>query len=143
MTLDENKELVRRFVHEVFEDLNANSVDELVAPDFVSHTWGFKGNARDALKKVTTSMGAALSDIDFRIEDLIAEGDKVATRLTSAASQTGEFHGMPATGHRYEIGEIHIFRIADGRIAEHWHQYDLPGLMSQLKGDDATPHGES
>jgi len=135
MSTEDNKALVRRFVHEVLEDLNSNAVDELVAPDFESHTWGLQGDPRHALKEVTERMARALSDIDFRIEDLIAEADRVAVRLTSAASQTGEFHGMPPTGRRYEITEIHMFRIAEDKIAEHWHQYDLPGLMKQLGGE--------
>ena len=129
-----NKEIVRRFIKEVFEDLKADAVDELVADDFVSHTWGLKGDAKQALKQVTAGMGAALSDIKFEIDDLIAEHDRVAVRLTSSATQTGEFHGLPASGRRYSIGEIHIFRIVEGQIVEHWHQYDLTGLLRQLQG---------
>ena len=132
--VDTNKEIVRRFIKEVFEDLNADAVDELVADDFVSHTWGLQDDAKQALKKVAAGMGAALSDIKFEIEDLIAEHDRVAVRLTSSATQTGEFHGLPASGRRYSIGEIHIFRIVEGHIVEHWHQYDLTGLMRQLQG---------
>ncbi len=135
MNSETNKELVRRFIKGVFQDLNAQAVDDLVADDFVSHTWGLKGDARQALKQVTSGMAGALSDIEFEIEDLIAEADKVAVRLTSSATQTGEFHGLPASGRRYSIGEIHIFRVQDDRIIEHWHQYDLPGLMRQLRPD--------
>ena len=128
-----NKALVRRFVKEVFEDLSADAVDDLVDDNFVSHTWALTGDARQALKQVTRGMGAALSEIRFEIDDLIAEDDKVAVRLTSSATQTGSFHGLPASGRRYSIGEIHIFRLVDRRIVEHWHQYDLPGLMRQLQ----------
>jgi predicted ester cyclase len=79
-------------------------------------------------------MATALSDVTFRIEDSIAEGDRVAVRLTASATQTGELMGMAPSGRRYTIGEIHIFRVADGRIVEHWHQYDQPGLRRQLSG---------
>jgi nogalonic acid methyl ester cyclase/aklanonic acid methyl ester cyclase len=58
----------------------------------------------------------------------------VAIRLTASATQTGELMGMPPTGRRYSIGEIHIFRVADGRIAEHRHQLDQVGQMRQLQG---------
>jgi len=139
MGLDDNKAIVQRFVREVFEDLDADAIDDLVAADFVSHTWGFKDDdARQALKQVTERMGAAFSDIHFQIHDLIAEVDRVAVRLTSSAEQTGEFHGLPPSGRRYSIVEIHIFCIANGRIAEHWHQYDLPGLMRQLQGNEVS-----
>ena len=130
---NENKELVRRFVGSVLQDLDPDAVDELVGDEFVSHTWNFKGDAKEGLKQITGVMAEALSDIDFKVDDLIAEGDQVVARVTSSATQSGEFHGLPPSGKSYTIGEIHIFRLADGKIAEHWHQYDGLGLMSQLK----------
>jgi steroid delta-isomerase-like uncharacterized protein len=135
MSTEENKQLVGRFVREVFQNLRLESLDELVGESFVSHTWQFPGDAREGLKKVTGAMGAALSDIEFTVDDLIAEDDRVAARLTASATQTGEFQGLPPSGRRYTIGEIHIFRIAQGKIVEHWHQYDKSGLMSQLSGE--------
>lgn len=135
MGTEGNKSLVLRFIDEVLQDLNADSVDDLVAVDFKSHTWTLQGDARDSLKQVTDRMRAALSEIEFTIEDVIAEADRVAVRVTSAATQTGEFHGMPGSGRRYSIGEIHIFRIVEGKITEHWHQYDQPALMKQLARD--------
>ncbi len=135
MSTEANKQLVGRFVREVFQNLRPESVDELIGDGFVSHTWQFPGDAREGLKKVTGAMGAALSDISFTVDDLIAEDDRVAARLTASATQTGEFQGLPPSGRRYTINEIHIFRLADGTIVEHWHEYDKAGLMSQLKGD--------
>lgn len=52
--------------------------------------------------------------------------------------QVGEFMGIPAGGRSYTIGEIHLFRIRDDKVIEHWHQFDLPGMMRQL---GATPGG--
>ena len=72
------------------------------------------------------------------IDDMIAEGDRVAVRLTSSAIQTGPFMGIPASGKRYEIGEIHWFRLRDGRICEHWHEADFLGMLRQL---GAMPEG--
>ena len=66
------------------------------------------------------------------IEDMIAEGDRVAVRLTSSARQTGEFMGLPPSGASYEIPEIHVFRIRDGQVVEHWHQLDMMGMQRQL-----------
>jgi predicted ester cyclase len=62
----------------------------------------------------------------------------VVVRLTASATHTGEFMGMPPSGRRYTIGEIHIFRVRDGLIVEHWHQFDQLGMMRQL---GATPQG--
>jgi predicted ester cyclase len=77
-------------------------------------------------------MAGVQADVVFTVEDLIAGGDRVAVRLTASATQVGELAGLPASGKRYTIGEIHIFRIADGLIVEHWHQYDQAGMLRQL-----------
>ena len=132
MSNDQNKALVRRFITEVFEQCRPEAVDELCADDFVRHNGG--DTDRDALKAAQLRVGKALADLRFRIDDEIAEADRVAVRLTASARQVGEFMGMPASGRSYEIGEIHIFRIRDGRIAEHWHQFDAAGMMRQLQG---------
>ncbi len=127
-----NKALVRRFVEQVFEKLQPTAVDELVADDFISHTFPASDDGKAYLRQATERMAKALTDIRFVIEDIIAEGDRVAVRLTASATVVGEFEGMAAAGKSYEIGEVHIFRIRDGKIVEHWHQYDAAGMMRQL-----------
>ncbi|HYI21563.1 MAG TPA: ester cyclase, partial [Candidatus Limnocylindrales bacterium] len=112
--------------------LRPDAVDELVADDFVSHTWPSDGDSKSALRRATESMAAALRDPRFEIEELIAEEDLVVVRVTASATATGEFMGADATGRSYQIGEIHIFRVRDGQVVEHWHQYDAPGMMRQL-----------
>jgi steroid delta-isomerase-like uncharacterized protein len=131
-SIDANKELVRRFVQEIFVDGNPDAVDELVAEDFVPHTWPSTGDGRGDLKRAMERVSNGLSDAIFTIEDVIAEDDRVAVRLTAGARQTGEFMGIPPSGKSYKIGEIHIFRIRDGKVSEHWHQFDSMGMMSQL-----------
>ena len=84
------------------------------------------------MKQAISRVSTGLSDARFDIQDIVAEGDRVAVRLTSTATQTGDFMGMPPTGAGYTIEEIHLFRISDGRIAEHWHQGDMLGMMRQL-----------
>jgi len=130
MSVEENKALVRRFISEVFEQGRREAVDELCADDFMGHTWG---NAnKEGLKAAMDRVSKGLSDAHFQIDDVIAEKDRVAVRVTASARQVGEFMGTPATGRTYEIGEIHIFRVRDGKIAEHWHQFDVPTMMKQL-----------
>ena len=136
MSTDENKRLVKRFVDEVFGQGQLESIDELVAPDFVSHTFGITDDGRTKLRAATERIHASLSEVDFAVEDLVAEEDRVVVRLTSSATVVDEFMGVPAAGKQYSIGEIHLFRVADGLIVEHWHQHDGLGLMKQL---GATP----
>jgi steroid delta-isomerase-like uncharacterized protein len=130
MTLETNKALVRRFIAEIFERGRVEAVDELVADDFIGHTWG---NAdKDGLKQTMDRVAKALADVHFTIDDMVAEGDRVAVRVTASARQVGESFGLAPSGRTYTIGEIHIFRIRDGQVTEHWHEFDRAGLIRQL-----------
>jgi steroid delta-isomerase-like uncharacterized protein len=122
---------VRQFIEDVFGRGRLAAVDELVAQDFVPHTYPGTTD-RDGLKRAMERVSKGLANASFTIDDMIAEGDRVAVRLTASATQVGEFMGMPATGKRYTIEEIHVFGLRDGKIAEHWHQFDQMGLMRQL-----------
>ena len=132
MTTEDNKALVRRFIDEIFLEGKPEAVDELLADDFVPHNWGKTGTGKSAMTDAIKRASAGLSDAQMTIEDVIAEGDKVAVRLTSHAVQTGPFMGLPPSGKPYTIEEIHIFRIKDGKVTEHWHQGDFMGMMTQL-----------
>lgn len=134
MTTGDNKALVRRFITEVFGQGRLEAVDELCAEDFIGHTWG---NAdREGLKQAMARVATGLADAHFQIDDMIAEDDRVAVRVTATARQVGEFMGQPASGRSYTIGEIHIFRLRDGQVTEHWHEFDRTGLIKQLKETD-------
>ena len=135
MTIEANKAIVRRFVEEIFVQGRADAVDELLDDDFVPHTWPSTGDVKADLKRATERASTALADITFTIEDLIAEDDRVAVRLTASARQIGEFMGLPASDRTYVIGEIHIFRIRDGKVTEHWHEFDALGMLRQLAAD--------
>jgi len=138
MSTEENKEIVRRFVEEIFVQGRKETVDELLDDGFQAHTWPSTGRPKDDLKAAIDRAAAGLSDPDFRIDDMIAEGDDVAVRLTTGATQTGPFMGLPPSDKRYSIEEIHWFRLRDGKVVEHWHQMDTMGLMRQL---GASPGG--
>ena len=130
MSTDSNKAVVRSFIQQVFQEGRPEAVDDLATPDFVSH--GLPGSGPDVMKQAIERVGKGLSDATFDVHDVVAEGDLVAVRLDSTATQSGEFMGMPATGKTYTIEELHLFRVSDGRVAEHWHQMDAMGMMQQL-----------
>jgi steroid delta-isomerase-like uncharacterized protein len=132
MSIEQNKAIARRFVEEVFVRQDPAAADELAAPDFTPHSWGSVPPGREALKVAMQRVSAGLSNARMEIEDVIAEGDRVAVRLTSSAVQSGAFMGLPASGKSYAIPEIHIFRIRDGQVADHWREVDMLGLMRQL-----------
>ena len=106
MSTEENKAVVRR----VFEELdkkNFDILDNLCAPDFAGH---FPGTSQpitiEELKQVAASEYAAFPDYYHTIEDIIAEGAKVAVRLTNGGTHTGEFMGIPPTGKKVEYGVL-------------------------------------
>lgn len=136
MSTGTNKALVRTFIRQVFEEGRPEAVDALTTPDFVSH--GLPGSGPDVMKQAIERVGKGLSNAKFDVHEVVAEGDLVAVRLMSTATQSGEFMGMPASGKTYTIEELHLFRLADGRVAEHWHQMDAMGMMKQL-GAMPTP----
>lgn len=133
MSTEPNKALVRRFITEVFEQGRMDAVDELCADDFIGHTWGNADKA--GLKAAMERVGKALADVHFAVDDMIAEDDRVVVRVTASARQVGEFMGLPASGRSYEIGEIHIFRFRDGKVIEHWHEYNPGAILKQLSGE--------
>jgi steroid delta-isomerase-like uncharacterized protein len=74
----------------------------------------------------------ASADLRHTIEDMVAEGDKVATRMTSRGTHTGDFRGIAPTGKQFTVTGMDLFRIADGKIAEQWTNLDTLGVLQQL-----------
>ncbi len=130
---EDNKALNRRFVEEIINQGNIEAIDELIDPGVVDHAAppGFP-TGREGAKQFVAIVRSAFPDLHHTIEDLIAEGDKVVMRSTWSGTHQGEFMGIPATGRRVTVSGIDISRCADGRMVEHWEQFDALGLMQQL-----------
>jgi steroid delta-isomerase-like uncharacterized protein len=143
-TSSPNQTIVRRFIDEIFVQGRKETVDELLAEDFVAHTWPSPtGDPKADLKAAIDRAAAGLSDAEFTIDDMIEDRDQVAVRLTTAATQAGQFMGMPPSNKRYRIEEIHWFRLRAGKVVEHWHQFDQMGLMKQLGAMPGGGNGAS
>lgn len=138
MTLDQNRDIARQVIERIFVRQEDAAIDELISPAFVPHTFGPMPPGREGLREGMKRAGAGVSEARFEIEDMIAEGDRVAVRVTTSARHTGTFMGIEPTGNRYSLDEIHIFRIVDGLVVEHWHAFDKLSLMSQLKDQPRT-----
>jgi steroid delta-isomerase-like uncharacterized protein len=136
MTLDQNlernKAIARQFIQRVFVEADPSAVDELATDDFTPHSWGEMPSGRESLKAAQQRVTQGLAEVSMRVDDAIAEGDRVAVRLTAHGRHQGEFMGLPGSGSEYTISEIHIFRIVDGRVAEHWRDADMLGMLRQL-----------
>jgi steroid delta-isomerase-like uncharacterized protein len=134
MSAEENKTIVRRFYHEFFNKGNLRIVNELHTDDYQHHDPNAPdpgGRAEGYIKRNSVFL-KAFPDRVLTIEDQVAGGDKVATRITMRATQTGDLPGIPATGRRVTIESMHICRISDGRIAEEWELFDALGMLTQL-----------
>ena len=133
MSADENKALVRRFFDEMLNPGNAEVGDELFAVDAVDHA-AFPGqvSGREGFKQAVRMVHAAFPDIRYTFDDMVAEGDRVATRWTLRGTQTGDFLGMPPTGKPVAVTGINVLRFAGGQIVECWETWDRLGLMQQL-----------
>ena len=131
MSTEQNKALVHRF----FEEFNTTVVDELYIPDYIHHDPGLPPelqHGRDAYKQLVTVFRTGFPDIKVTVEDLVAEGEKVVARWTWHGTNQGEFQGMPPTGKQVMGSGISIHRVASGKLAEAWVNFDALGLMQQL-----------
>ena len=133
MSLEANKALMRRFYEEFWCRGNAEAVDELVTPDFVDHQLprGWPAGP-EGLKRLVREWRTGFPDMHEDVEDLIAEGDRVAGRFVITGTHKGSFMGLAATGRSVRLTGIDIVRVRDGRIAEWWYSEDAMGLLRQL-----------
>jgi steroid delta-isomerase-like uncharacterized protein len=127
-----NKAIVRRYFEEVFNQQRHDLIEEFLADEFELHFSGLPPGV-DAVKDWYTAMVTAFPDGQLSIDDVLAEGDKVAARTSFSGTQQGEMQGIPASGKRASsMPSITIFRLANGKIAEGWIVNDNLGLMQQL-----------
>lgn len=130
---EQNKALIRRLFAEDINPGNAAVAAEIIHPDFHDHTNPPEmQHGLDGHNAIVALFRTAFTDMWWHIHEMIAEGDKVVVRTTMEATHTGEFFGIPPTDKRVSLDGIHILRIADGRIAEHWGNNDDLGMMRQL-----------
>lgn len=132
MSPEENKALVRRYVEAIHRG-DIDEGEELLAPNFVFHMPGTPDPlSREAFRQLFLGLLTAFPDLAITNEDLIAEGDKVVGRWITRGTHQGNLWGIPPTGKQVTITSMDINRIADGRIAERWHEYDALGMMQQI-----------
>ena len=130
---EDNKAVIRRLIEEVYNQGNLDVVDELVAADIFNHPavrehqHGIAG-----FKHVMEWVREFSSDVHYDIEDIIAEGDKVAVRMTQSGTHTGTVRGIPPTGKSFSVDYVHWFRLADGKVAEMWAVRDDLTRLQQL-----------
>jgi predicted ester cyclase len=131
-----HKAVVRRQTEDLWNQGNLDVIDEIYATDYVRHdpiSPGISGS--DGVKQLIAAYRTAFPDIHFTTDDLVAEGDLVASRWTSTGTQTGDLMldpMIPATGVQGTSTGISIYRVVNGKIVEEWAEWDSLGMMEQL-----------
>jgi predicted ester cyclase len=134
VTPEDNKRLVRRALEEIYAKGNAELADELVHPDFANHEPAHPDlpSGPESVKQTVERLRSSFGDLRFEVEDEIAEGDKVVQRVVMSGRHTGPLMGSEPTAREFAVRHVHIWRIADDRIVEHWGIRDDLGMLVQL-----------
>lgn len=130
MTTDDNKALVQRFFNEVINQCNLAALSQFVDPAGVNHTVpaGMPQEANQFLSQYLS----AFPDAQATVEDLLADGDKVVARVSIRGTHRRAFRGIAPTGKPITVMGINIFRIANGKLVEHWGLTDRMAVLQQV-----------
>ena len=124
---------VERIPLEILNQGKMELIDELFAPEYVDRTpQPDVPPTREGFRQWVTDLRTAFPDVHYTLEDTIEGGDRWVGRLTASGTMTGDFAGMPATGKRATWSEIHILRMADEQVMEHWGVIQELGMLVQL-----------
>ena len=136
-TLGENKAIILRSESELWSKGDLAVADQLYSPEFVCHfIVGPEWRGVEGIKEQVRRHRTAFPDWTERVDDIVAEGDRVVIRFASSGTHRGEFAGIAPTGRKVSIQEMAIFRVVGGKIVEQWGQPDLNGLLEQLRAPD-------
>ena len=131
--MEVNKELVRRYTREVFDEGDVDAVDRYMAPDFYNHVTGRTGT--DDFKRLAAELRDAPGAANV-IDLLVAEGEFVVALMTITRTVNEELRvfglTVPAAGQSYTVTHIHIYRVVDQKIREHWAVRDDLSMLRQL-----------
>ena len=125
--------VMRRIFDEGFATGNAAVVDELCAPDLVSHQFGLAGSGAEAIahvKAAIVELHRAVPDMSFVVEDSVVRDDTVWVRVRGRGTNTGPFFGPPS-GRAVDVTVLDVARVVDGRIVEHWGVPDRFAMLAQ------------
>ena len=135
MSTEANKAVSRRFLEEIFGQGKLAVADEIIAPNHVNSGPGALPGlppGPEGSKQIVMVYRNAFPDVQFTIDEQIAEGDKVMTRWTAHGTHKGELAGIPPTGKSSTVTGMGVDRIVNGKIVESWGIFDQFGMMQQL-----------
>ncbi len=138
MSTEKNQSLVRRYVEEVLNRGNLEALGDFVSPDYRRYLSPTAAPLTPQLQKQRLAgLRLAFPDINLTFEDMIAEGDRVAFRMTLRGTHEGAFQGIAPTHKKVIVSALDIVRIENGKISEHWGGPDMSALLQQLGGTES------
>ncbi len=142
MTADQNKTLIYRFLAEL--DKRPTAINEFFAPGCRAYLPGSpEPTDLEGFRQFVALLYTAFPDLQHKVEDQMAEHDKVVSLVTAWGTHQGDFQGILPTGKHAIIKDILITRIKEGKIVELWAQFDALSLLQQLDADRSQGQGES
>ena len=131
MSPEENKVIVRHYLETAWNKKDPTIIDDLVADDFVQHAQNVQPG-REGVKNFFRMLYGGFPDAHFTLENIMAEGNQVATRFTVRGTHQGPFLGIPATGKSMTLTGMALLELRDGKIVANWNELDMLGALQQL-----------
>lgn len=132
MQEEKNKQVIREFTKIFKNEHKVDGVGHLFDKNFVHHFRAPLPTGFEGLRQVGIMMNGAFPDVVVTEEDLIASGDRVIERSSAVATHKGSMMGEPPTSKRIVWSEIHIYRLKDGKVCEHWAEIAMMELLQQI-----------
>jgi predicted ester cyclase len=129
---EQNKAIAQQYIEAINVD-DFEKLRELLVPEFIDHTSvGDLPPGMEGVEQAHRMLRTGFPDVRFTIDQLVAEGDKIAMIATGQGTHNGDFIGLAPTGNRVSWIGLRCFRIANGKIAEGWSQFDQLGILQQI-----------
>ena len=127
-----DKAIIKKIFEEVLNNNNLSAADEILHPEYTNYSIPVHEKGPEGFKQVIGMFRNAFPDMHITLEDIITEGDKIATRGYWTGTHKGDFMGIPATGKSVKVPYIDIWNAENGKLKENWVQMDMISCMQQL-----------
>jgi steroid delta-isomerase-like uncharacterized protein len=132
MSMEDSKQLVTRYIEDVWNQGDLEALETLTTEAFVYHLGGQPPRDRAAMRQFLEAVRIAFPDWRVEVQAIVAEERTVVARWAGQVTHQGPFHGIPPTGKQISVCGINLYEIKDGRIAREWEQMDSLGMLGQL-----------
>lgn len=129
--MSDPKALLAEFGAKIFAEKDFSALSGLMREDYIQHN-PLVGQGRQGFQDFFAAWFKASPDFGFELKQIASEGDKVWVHGSYSGTHSGDWLGIPATGKAYKFDAVDIFRVEDGKLAEHWDVLDVYTLFKQL-----------